>query len=125
MNRIRVLLAIGPRLLRESLRHEIQSQLDMAAMTSAASTLPELLVEVKRTRADAVVISADQTGEVPGICTHFFAEFPEIVVVALVAGGNQAFCYRQDISVEEICEVSTGDLVSTLRTANTGYWIPE
>jgi hypothetical protein len=97
----------------------------MAAMTSAASTLPELLVEVKRTRADAVVISADQRGECPGICTHFFAEFPEIIVVALVPGGNQAFCYRQSISVEQIREVSSGDLVSTLRTANAGYWTPE
>ena len=118
-----VLLALGPRLFHESLVRELQTHNDIDAVVSEASGGPELLMEVQRGRVDCVIMSTEQTAKIPGIYSHLFSEFPELVVIALSENDGRATVYRQEVVAEEIRSISVDSLLTTLREASK-YWSP-
>ena len=124
MIKIRVLLAVGPKLLRESLRRKIEEQDDMVAIESYTSAPPEILLDVKRNRVHVVIVEAEEDEKIPGFCSHLFAEYPETIVVALCQEEDRAFVYRQGVTINEIPAISVSSLLTTLRTAYVGYGSP-
>ena len=121
MAAVTVLLALGPRLLCESLAHELRSQSDITVIPSEARGSPELLLEVKRERPDCLIVSCEETADIPGIFSHLFSEFPDLVIFSLSERSGEARVYRQDIVMEQIRDISVDSLVTALRSA-TNDW---
>ena len=118
-----VLLALGPRLFYESLIRELQSHSDIDAFVSESADGPDLLMEVHLSRADCVIMSTEKTADIPGIYSHLFSEFPELVVIVLSENDGRATVYRQEVVAEEIRSISVECVLTTLRGTNK-YWSP-
>ena len=54
----------------------------------------ELLMMVRETRADAVILSAGES-DLPGLCSHLLGEYPSLTIVVLGANGKH--------TVEQLC----------------------
>ena len=75
----------------------------------------ELLMMVKETRADAVILSAGES-DIPGLCSHLLGEYPNLTIVVLGADGKH--------TVEQLClcrwgltDPSIESVLGALRTA--------
>ena len=114
MKRIRVLLATLPPLVNGLLTHLIQDQPDMKVV-DAVSEPVQLLVAVKDSRADVVVLPLPTSGEMPGICSHLLAEFPDLLILALSLSGDSGFIY----TAERVVEAPVGNILKALRLAGS------
>ena len=118
-----VLLAFGPRLFYESLVRELGSHEQVVPWISEASELPDLLVEVQRTQAEAVIISTATKADAAGIRSDLFSEFPHLSLLVLSAEDEIAFLYKQEVVVRRIPSVSVDAILTALREGDT-YWSP-
>jgi DNA-binding NarL/FixJ family response regulator len=118
-----VLLAFGPRLFYESLVSELESREDVVPLLSEASELPELLVEVRQTRADAVIVTAMTKADVAGVRSHLFSEFPHLSLIVLSAEDETASVLKQEVVVKKIRSVSVETILTALREGDR-YWSP-
>ena len=121
MDPIRILLAVEPTILRESLRRVIEQQDDMVVVEQTCDPL-DILLTVELQRIDVVVISSQVAEEMPDSCSHLFAEFPEIQVVTIAMDGERAFTFRHEIKAQELGDTSVSSLIRAFRTGKTGYW---
>ena len=79
-----------------------------------ACRLVELLLEVRSSKADVVVLFAE-SGEV-GILSHLFAEYPDLTVLILCPSG-EAFIEERCPTRREIIDSSATGIVQALRDA--------
>ena len=112
MNRIRVLLATLPPLVSGLLTHLIQGQTDMEVV-DAVSQPVQLLLAVKDTRAQVVIVPLPGSGEIPGICSHLLAEFPDLLILALSITGEAGFIY----TAERVVEAPVNNILKSIRLA--------
>jgi DNA-binding NarL/FixJ family response regulator len=117
---IHVILSIPTTLVREAVRKELEGNDDIRVVAETASSV-ELLCRAEMEQADAVILE-HRDGEMPGVLTHLFNEFPQIVAVAVARNGNRAVVYRQQVSEQVYGGVSLAELLTELRTADTNYW---
>lgn len=88
----------------------ISEQSDMV-IVGVAQTPVDLLLEVKRTDADVVVLElGDDT--TPGLFSHLFAEFPRLVVLGIEQRDARAF-------IEQLCP---GDVKSVHSATSRECW---
>lgn len=73
-----------------------------------------LLLTVKDTQADVVIMGHEQPVSIPGIGTHLLAEYPDLLVLALPPRGDRAFLYQRTISRDEIPYASPADLIKAI-----------
>ena len=76
-----------------------------------------LLLTVKDTQADVVIMGHKQPVSIPGICTHLLAEYPDILVLTLPSQSDRAFLYIRKISRDEIPYTSLEDLIKAIDEA--------
>lgn len=76
-----------------------------------------LLLTVKDTQADVVIMGHEQPARIPGICTHLLAEYPDLLVLTITAQSNRAFLYQRKISRDEILYTSPEDLIKAIDEA--------
>lgn len=114
MNKVKVLLANKPRMLRESLRSIIDRELDLEVVAEEPD-LVELLAAVDRTGADVVIVNLPESGEVPGICSHLLYEYPDLLILALSPVKGEAFAYRLTISRSQL-NATEKSLLAAIRT---------
>ena len=74
-------------------------------IVGSARTPVDLLVEVKRTAADVVVLAMDDSTS-SGLFTHLFAEFPGLVVLGVSRRHNYAFIEQLRPKRREIGPIS-------------------
>ena len=119
MNRIRVLLATLPPLVSGLLTHLIQGQTDMEVV-DAVSEPVQLLLAVKDTRAQVVIVPLPGSGEIPGICSHLLAEFPDLLILALSLSGDSGFIY----TAERVVEAPVNNILKAIRLAERSSTFP-
>ena len=97
-----------------AIRDVVALQADLEIVGEAMERF-ELLMMVKETRADAVILSAGES-DIPGLCSHLLGEYPSLTIVVLGAGGKH--------TVEQLClcrwelaEPSIESALGALRTA--------
>jgi hypothetical protein len=89
---IRVILALGPTILQRLLRDLIEREEGVEVVDETDDPV-DLLMAVRRTEANVVLIAWPKSGEMPGICTHLLLEFPELLVIGLPEkGADPVFC---------------------------------
>ena len=114
MKKIKVLLANRPQSLRESLRNLIYSQTDMEVVGEALEPV-EILLMVGKTEADVVIVTLPNSDEDPGIYSHLFAEYPQLLIFAVSPELESALLYRQLVSKEQIFKVSKEEIPALIR----------
>lgn len=103
----------------------IQQQTDMKVVGEVLDPI-ELLLKVNETQADIVVLTLPEPGSEPGIITHLFAEFPQVLVLAISSVCEEAFLFQQIISREQLPGKSGEDVLVALRKAKDKYlWCGE
>jgi DNA-binding NarL/FixJ family response regulator len=76
-----------------------------------------LLLRVKDTQADVVIMGHEQPARIPGICTHLLAEYPDLLVLTIPAQSKHAFLYQRKISGDEVPYASPEDLIKVIDEA--------
>jgi DNA-binding NarL/FixJ family response regulator len=112
MKRIRVLLAALPPLVSSLLTYLIQDQSDMEVVDAIGEPV-QLLMAVKDTRANVVVLPLPESGEMPGICSHLLAEFPDLLILALSINGESGFI----CTAGRVQEAPLNNILKTIRLA--------
>ncbi len=113
MTHTKILLAVESPLLREVLRERLENEGDVEVMERSLDSL-DLLMAVGGTKADVVIQTWPESGEMPGVCTHLFLEYPELVIVGLPGDSNKAVICRQTVAAEEFPEMGLQDLLSAI-----------
>ena len=116
MEKLRILLANQPRMHRELLRQLITQQLDMDVVAEELDPV-QLLLTVRQTEADVVVLTLPKSGEDPGLCSHLLSEYPNLVVLALSGVQDDASLYRLEIVRQRLASTADGPLLAALRQA--------
>src|SRR5262249_38241985 len=93
MEKVRIILALSPCVLRQSLADLIERGHVMEVSCPTANPLDVLLV-VRSNRAHVAIIALPAGGEMPGICSHLLAEHPDLAVVAVSEQADQFVLYR-------------------------------
>lgn len=112
VKKIRILLANRPRMTRELLKEIMESQPDMEMVGEVLNPV-DLLVAVRETEADAVILAL-QDSEEPGLTSHLLAEYPDLTIVGLASNGNTAFVRP---GRREIADPTGADILTALRHA--------
>ncbi len=116
VKKIRILLAIRPRMMREILKTLFERQEDMEVVGEVLAPV-ELLVAVREMEADTVVLAL-RDFEKLGVHSNLLAEFPNVTILALASKGEAAFieqlCHRR----LEIANPSKDTILNALRQAN-------
>ncbi len=117
MKKIKILLANHPRMMREVVREMIEAQPDMEVVGEVLNPV-ELLVTVRETAADAVILGLEDAQEL-GVCSHLLAEYPNLTILALASTGKTAFIRP---GRREIAEPSEAQILSALRHGIRSRW---
>ena len=98
MDKIKVIVASRPRLMREIVLEIVSAQPDIEVMAEAQddSTIIELVGQL---HPDWVVIALDESDDKPSICDLLFGRFPDLKILALDSGKNNCIFYRATMSI--------------------------
>ncbi|MGC2194738.1 MAG: hypothetical protein WA628_08680 [Terriglobales bacterium] len=98
MEKIRVLVASRPRLMRDVLLEMISGQLDIEVMAEVQddSKIVDLVGEL---HPDWVVIALDESDSKPRICDPLFDRYPDLKILALAPGRNDCIFYWATTSI--------------------------
>jgi DNA-binding NarL/FixJ family response regulator len=115
MTKLRIVLANRPQLGRDYMRKLIELRGDMEVVAESSDGFG-LLVKVKETRADAVILSATES-DVLGLCSHLLAEYPDLTILALGSNGSGTFIEQLCPSRWNIAHASNESALAALHAA--------
>lgn len=113
MEKVRVLMAVAPRLWCEALGYLLDHQ-EGVDVIGRVRSLEEALVRTRTRPADVVVANLDSAPGVPEIIADLLAENPDMVVIGIDPDRQCARTYRNRIEVRTIADFSATDLVRTV-----------
>jgi chemotaxis response regulator CheB len=116
VQKIKVMVANQPRLMRELLMATISDQPDIE-IVAVLEDDAAILQMVERERPEFLVIALNQSDERPHICDVLLERFPRLRVLALAAERNSSICYwaRLDLRSNRI-ENSEQGILNALRS---------
>ncbi len=115
MKKIKVLLASRPRMLSDVVRYLIECQPDMIVVSEVLDPL-DLLLAVKATSADVVIVTPLPANGEPHICVLLLTKYPLLIIVTQSAKGEAAYLYRSGQSKKRV-ESSAQSVLDAIREA--------
>ena len=116
MNKVRVLVANRPRLMRDLILETIGGQADI----EIAGEIPEeseILAAVDRTRPDFLIVTLGDSDERPSVCDSVLARHPQLRVLAIAPDRNSTIYYWVSPEIHSArIETSEGGMLSALRS---------
>jgi DNA-binding NarL/FixJ family response regulator len=112
--KIKVLLASRPKLLSEVIRYLVARQPDMEVMGEVLDPI-ELLLAVKATDADVVIVTPLPANGEPHICTQLLAAYAQLKIVTQSAKGEAAYLYQSGSPRRRIEEPSEQLILGAIR----------
>jgi DNA-binding NarL/FixJ family response regulator len=119
VDKTKILLAIGPRLLRKALISLIRRQDDMEIVGEALDPI-KLLLALSETQAAVVVMSLEDSDQEPSICSHMLAEYPKLLILALSPNRENGYLMYQRTVKEQFSGASDDEILSAIRKAENG-----
>lgn len=116
MNKIRVLVANRPRLMRELVLETISDQPDIEIVgeTQDDSQIVEM---VERTHPDFLIIALQESDQRPDICDHVLERYPHLRVLALAPERNSSIFYWASLNIRSNrIEASEEGVLGALRS---------
>ncbi len=112
--KIKVLLASRPKLLSEVIRYLVARQPDMEVVSEVLDPI-ELLLAVKATEADVVIVTPLPANGEPHICTQLLAAYAQLKIVTQSAKGEAAYLYQSGSPKQRIEEPSEQLILGAIR----------
>lgn len=97
----RVLLAVDMNLLSDALKTCLAAQPNIEVV-GEVSDPTSLILAVGQAKANVVIHCWPSTGEMPGVCTHLLAAFPDLTVIGLGIDGERNQVAFRPIVVEPL-----------------------
>jgi DNA-binding NarL/FixJ family response regulator len=115
VDKVRVLVANRPRLMREAVRTALSRHTDMEVVGELEDEL-EILPAIERTQAHCLIIAQEEFGRRPGICDTVFDKYPHIKILAVAPGSDDSVFYWvfMEIRLSRI-ETSEDGVINALR----------
>jgi DNA-binding NarL/FixJ family response regulator len=115
MDKVRVLVANRPRLMREAVRTALSRHADIEVVSEIEDPL-EILPAIERTQAHCLIIAQEEFGRRPAICNSVFAEYPDMKILAVATGSDDSVLYWvfMEIRLSRI-ETSEEGVINALR----------
>jgi hypothetical protein len=115
VDRVRVLVANRPRLMREAVRTALSRHTDMEIVGELEDEL-EILPAIERTQAHYLIIAQEEFGRRPAICDIVFEKYPHIKILAVAPGSDDSVFYWvfREIRLSRI-ETSEDGVINALR----------
>lgn len=123
MRKIKVLLASRPKLLSEVIRYLIERQPDMIVVSEVLDPI-DLLLAVKATNADVVIVTPLPANGDPDICILLLAEYPLLIIVTQSAKGEAAHLYQSGVRKKRLDEPSEQSILGAIREAMREAMLP-
>jgi DNA-binding NarL/FixJ family response regulator len=114
MRKIKVLLAIQPRMLSEVVRHIVERQPDMDVVRELPDPIG-LLFAIRATEAEVVITTPDASDREPGLGSALLAACPYLKIMALSATGATAFLYEAGIPTQRLDDVGEEAMLRAIR----------
>jgi len=114
MRKIKVLLASRPKMLSEVIRHMVERQPDMEVMGEVLDPI-ELLLAVKATSAEVIIVTPLEANGEPHICIQLLAKYPWLKIVTQSARGEAVFLHQSGSPKKRIDEPSEQLLLGAIR----------
>jgi len=115
MNRIRVLIAHQPRLIRELIGSTIADQPDIE-LVGQVGKHQDLAEAVAETRPDVLIMPLDQRDKYRGVCGFLLGRYPEMKVLAIAPEKNRALFYWAIVDIRsKLLESSEAGLLDAMR----------
>jgi DNA-binding NarL/FixJ family response regulator len=92
VEKVRVLVANRPRLMRELVKAAISEQPDIEIVGEIQDE-PEILGAIEKTRPDFLIIAQEEPGRRPAICDSVLEKYPLLKILAVAPGRNSSVCY--------------------------------
>jgi chemotaxis response regulator CheB len=102
----RVLVANGPKLMRELLLESLAEQ-PWIEIVGEVTDEGDIHDRVQRTSPDLLVVTAEKRGQRPNICDSLFRQFPELRIIAVAPRENYTVCYWASL------DIHSGDIESS------------
>ncbi len=112
--KIKVLLASRPKLLSEVIRYLVARQPDMEVVSEVLDPI-DLLLAVKATNADVVIVTPLPANGEPHICTQLLAAYAQLKIVTQSAKGEAAYLYQSGSPKQRIEEPSEQLILGAIR----------
>jgi DNA-binding NarL/FixJ family response regulator len=113
--RIRVVVANRPRLMRELVLGAILEQQDIEVVGEIKDE-DEIPNAIERTRPDFLIIALNETDQRPALCDTLIRLYPEMRILALAPERNFSIFYWGSFGIHEsVVETSEAGVLSTLR----------
>lgn len=115
MDKVRVLVANRPRLMREAVRTALSRHADLEVLGEIEDEL-EILPALERTQADCLIIAQEESDR-PPICDVVFDKYPHMKILAVAPGSGDSVVYwvSREIRLSRI-ETSEDGVVNALRS---------
>jgi len=109
--KLRILLGVDMFLLSDVLKAHFANEPDIEIVGETTDPA-NLLVAVGETQAHVVIVDWPSSGEVPGLCTHLMAAYPDLTVIGLCLSSDRNFVCRRPMVVDEL---PSSDMASVQR----------
>ena len=117
MRKIKVLLAVRPRMLAEVIRNMVERQPDMEVVSEVLDPI-EVLLAAGTTPVDAVIVAPLNAEGEPKLCRHLLAEYPQLKIVTLSGKGDVAFVYASGSRKQRLDESSEASILDAMRASS-------
>jgi len=115
VQRVRVLVANRPRLMRELVLATITEQPDIEVV-GVVEDLTSILELVDQSRPDFLIITLDASEERPHVCDLLLDRFPHLKILAVAAEKNSSIFYWANLDIRSNrIETSEEGILNTLR----------
>ena len=114
MRKIKVLLAIQPRMLAEVVRHTVARQPDMEVVRELIDPIG-LLLALRATEAEVVITTPSALDREPGLGSAVLATYPHLKIMALSATGDMAVVYEAGSPTQRLDDVGEESLLGAIR----------
>lgn len=115
MDKVRVLVANRPRLMREVVRTALSRHADMEVVGEVEDEI-EILPALERTHAECLIIAQQEFGRRPAICDRVFDNFPHMKILAVAPGSDDSVLYWVFMEIRLIqIETSEEGVINALR----------
>jgi DNA-binding NarL/FixJ family response regulator len=114
MRKMKVLLAIQPRMLLEIIRHTLEHQPDMEVVRELSGP-GGLLFAIRATKAEVVITTPATADREPELSRSLLAVWPHLKIIALSATEDTALLYVAGLPTQRIDDMGAESLLRAIR----------
>ncbi len=113
--KIRMVLALDSPMQREAFRKLLADEPDIELVAEVEDAV-DLLLTVDLTGVNVVLHGwPEESGELPGICTHILTEYPDLLLIGIPADADRAYACRQMIATTPLAAKTLHEMLAEIR----------